>query len=53
MAEFVYAKHKGVEGLAHLSKDALEAGLFPGWSEAPAKEVEAELKPKAATPSTH
>lgn len=51
MAEFVYAKHKGVDGLAYLSKDAIDAGLFPGWTEASEKEVKAELEPKPAQPS--
>jgi hypothetical protein len=42
MAEFVYAKHKGVDGLAYLSKDALDQ--FPGWTEATKADIEAERK---------
>jgi len=45
MAEFVYAKHKGVEGLAYLSKTALER--LPGWTEASKSDVEAAQKAPA------
>lgn len=45
MAEFVYAKHADVEGLAYIARSALDR--LEGWTEV--EPVENDVEPKAKT----
>lgn len=45
MAEFVYAKHAGIEGLAFVSKDALDH--LPGWTEVADPDAENKKQARA------
>lgn len=50
MAEFVYAKHAGIEGLAYVSRTALKK--LEGWEEVKPDEKDAAPKNKTARATT-